>query len=201
MNKRYCSLWIHQLPKHASQQQRHITSSLHNANHQIFYIYASNGNYNLHTWILHKFPAHGTTTYKEVDDPNKSKKKITCKRLTGPPPKMRLYLARFWTMRSTSKSGWWSPVTFTSKGMSSVIARRHIGHLHGSSTELCCQTLSMHSAAIPINHKHVNRTHKLQWSQVTYISPFWKVFKTTKPTISLEQGREATWRRWRIYCQ
>lgn len=74
MNKRYCSLWIHQLPKHASQQQRHITSSLHNANHQIFLHICLQWELWLAFLDSSQLPAQGTTTYKQVDDPNKIKK-------------------------------------------------------------------------------------------------------------------------------
>jgi hypothetical protein len=35
-----------------------------------------------------------------------------------------------------------------SLGMSNVMERLHIGHLHGCNTELCCQTLNMHSPAM-----------------------------------------------------
>jgi hypothetical protein len=58
---------------------------------------------------------------------------------------MRLYLARSCMMPSTSGSCCCE--SETSLGMSNVMERLHIGHLHGCSTELCCHTLNMHSPA------------------------------------------------------
>jgi hypothetical protein len=65
-----------------------------------------------------------------------------------------LYLARSCMMPTTSGSCCCE--SETSLGMSSVMERLHIGHLHGCNTELCCQTLNMHSPAMYKNY-HVNR--------------------------------------------
>jgi len=85
---------------------------------------------------------------------------LACRKLTGPPPKMRLYLARSCMMPSTSGSCCCE--SETSLGMSNVMERLHIGHLHGCSTELCCHTLNMHSPAkynirvrIASNKRHI----------------------------------------------